>query len=40
MEVELEAHGIEPADLGIFSSVVPTTFDYEGRAGPGRITSG
>jgi hypothetical protein len=32
LEAELEAHGIDPTDLGIFSSVVPTTFDYESAA--------
>jgi HEAT repeat protein len=32
MERELEAHGIAPTDLGIFSSIVPTTFDYEAAA--------
>src|SRR5215218_1475862 len=32
MEAELEAAGIETTDLGIFSSVVPTTFDYEAAA--------
>ena len=29
LEAELEANGIDSTDLGIFSSVVPTTFDYE-----------
>jgi hypothetical protein len=29
LEADLEAHGIEATDLGIFSSVVPTRFDYE-----------
>src|SRR5918999_728445 len=32
LESELQANGIDPTDLGIFSSVVPTTFDYEGAA--------
>jgi hypothetical protein len=32
MEAELEANGIDPADLGVFSSVVPTAFDYEAAA--------
>jgi HEAT repeats len=32
LEVELEANAIDPRDLGIFSSVVPTTFDYEAAA--------
>jgi hypothetical protein len=32
LEAELEAHGIETTDLGIFSSVVPTRFDYEAAA--------
>lgn len=32
LEADLEAHGIETADLGLFSSVVPTRFDYEAAA--------
>jgi HEAT repeat protein len=32
LEAELQASGIDPTDLGIFSSVVPTTFDYEAAA--------
>ncbi len=32
LEAELEANGIDPTDLGIFSSVIPTTFDYEAAA--------
>jgi HEAT repeat protein len=32
LEVELAANGIDTTDLGIFSSVVPTTFDYEAAA--------
>jgi HEAT repeat protein len=32
LEAELEANGIDTTDLGIFSSVVPTSFDYEAAA--------
>jgi hypothetical protein len=32
LEAELAANGIDTTDLGIFSSVVPTTFDYEAAA--------
>jgi hypothetical protein len=32
LEAEFQASGIDPTDLGIFSSVVPTTFDYEAAA--------
>jgi hypothetical protein len=32
LEVELEANRIDSTDLGIFSSIVPTTFDYEAAA--------
>ena len=32
LESELQANGVDPTDLGIFSSVVPTTFDYEAAA--------
>jgi hypothetical protein len=32
LEAELEAHGIDATDLGIFSSVAPTRFDYEAAA--------
>jgi HEAT repeat protein len=32
LEAELEAHGIDTTDLGIFSSVAATTFDYESAA--------
>jgi hypothetical protein len=32
LEAELESNGIDSTDLGIFSSVVPTTFDYEAAA--------
>jgi HEAT repeats len=32
MEAELEAAGLDMTDLGIFSSVVPTTFDCEAAA--------
>ena len=32
LEAELEAHGLETTDLGIFSSVVPTHFDYDAAA--------
>jgi hypothetical protein len=31
-EAELEASGIDTTDLGIFSSVAPTRFDYESAA--------
>jgi hypothetical protein len=32
LEDELEANGIDTTDFGIFSSVVPTTFDYDAAA--------
>jgi hypothetical protein len=32
LEAELEANGIDTTDLGIFSSVVPTGFDYDAAA--------
>jgi hypothetical protein len=32
LEAELEANGIDTTDLGIFSSVIPTTFDYDAAA--------
>ena len=32
LEAELEASGIDTTNLGIFSSVVPTRFDYEAAA--------
>jgi hypothetical protein len=32
LEAELETHGIDTTDLGIFSSVVPTRFDYDAAA--------
>jgi hypothetical protein len=32
LESELETHGIDTTDLGIFSSVVPTRFDYDAAA--------
>jgi hypothetical protein len=32
LEAELEAHGLDTTDLGIFSSVVPTRFDYDAAA--------
>ena len=32
LEAELEAHGIDTKDFGIFSSVAPTTFDAEAAA--------
>jgi HEAT repeat protein len=32
LEAELEASGIDTTDLGIFSSVAPTRFDYEAAA--------
>ena len=32
LEAELDASGIDATDLGIFSSVVPTAFDYEAAA--------
>jgi hypothetical protein len=32
LEADLEAHGIDTKDFGIFSSVAPSTFDSEAAA--------